>query len=624
MKKWSIYYLKKEGSQKLDNFILSDFMDKKEQINKFDSHKIEKNLFKFPLSNEFREKEKVSGYIYIYKERKEEPYWISDINAISDDGFFCLSTPEYNLKTLILLNINKKIYAISYSYGYTLLNPEYIVSDFGLKIAKNELDISELKKIKNTIIKNTSINTIANSKFPLPIRELYNNTNLNIVNEVMGEFNIDLVLTNGELKSLNIIIWGERSVEVRGNLNMRSDLVPLIKKLSLFYREKDKGKVILKNELKSMSTQDETNLILKRLIPYFKDKYLIYLKNKNEIKNKDIEQLEINLPLSKFNFDNDLPVIKYRINGVFKNRKYIDYLDSDSSDVISQLFRVVSTKINIEDNDFGWDNFYKEILVRTKINYQYINEAGETKEGRLGNLYNSIYFECTYKGKKHVLLHGKWYYLEENIWTLVRDVVNSISGETRGIDFDKFKKEDRDIKNQRSEEEYNKRISELNTNENVFCLDQRDFTSSGLIEKKFADYDINPYSKIEPCDLLKIDEEYTFCHVKTGSKSAQLSHLLIQVKASCDLIKNSSEFIMHINKTLKDITKTNEVSPTLEINPNNKRINIILACIVSKEKKKQLNSNAFPLLFNLNLASLYEDLKERGFYVSLVKIEDDN
>lgn len=57
---------------------------------------------------------------------------------------------------------------------------------------------------------------------------------------------------------------------------------------------------------------------------------------------------------------------------------------------------------------------------------------------------------------------------------------------------------------------------------------------------------------------------------------------------------------------------------------NLKKVNIILGCIVAKNKVGQLNSNAFPILFNLNLASLYEELKEKGFNVSLVKIADKN
>lgn len=627
LKKWSIYYLKKNGSQKIDNFILKEYLDEKENLNKFSSNNIEKNLFRFPLSKEFKDKQKISGYIYIYKQRKEEIYWLSDINSILDNENVLTPDSTHSFKTLILLNINNKMYAISYSYGYTLLNPEYIVSDFGLKIAKNELNVSKFKRIRNTIIKNTPINTTANSTYSLPIRELFSNNNLNIINEVMGGFNIDFPLTNGEIKELNVVIWGERSVEIKGNFSINEDLIPLIKKLSLLYKKKDKEKVLLKNELKPISTHDEKKLIKERLIPYFKGKYLIYLNNSNEINNEHIDNLEINLPLSRFNFDETFPLIQYRINGVFQTKEYIDYLDSDKSWIISNLFRFISNKIDLDTEDFEWDNFYKGILIKTKINYRYVNEEGETKEGRLSSLYNSIYFECTYNDKKYVLLHGKWYFLEKNIWKLVRDIVNSISDETKGIDFNMFTEEDRNLNGKRSEGEYNKRISNLPTNSNIFCLDKKNFTSSSLKVKKFSDYDLNPDSSIEPCDLLKIDEEdiYTFCHIKTGSLSAQLSHLLSQTRASCELIKSSPKFIEHINKTLEEIKEDKELETTPQIYPDKlKEVNIILGCIVDKKKTKQLNSKAFPILFNLNLASLYEDLKDRGFNVSLVKIEDNN
>lgn len=57
---------------------------------------------------------------------------------------------------------------------------------------------------------------------------------------------------------------------------------------------------------------------------------------------------------------------------------------------------------------------------------------------------------------------------------------------------------------------------------------------------------------------------------------------------------------------------------------NLKKVNIILGCIVAENKVSKLNSNAFPILFNLNLASLYEESTEKGFNVSLVKIADKN
>lgn len=152
--KWSIYHLKKDGSQKLDNFLIEDILEQKEDIINFNLEYQEDKLFRFPLADSFKEKENVSGYIYVQKQLKDKQYWLPEVNKISRDDID-IQNLMYNFKTLILFNVDRKIYAVSYSYGYTLLNQDFIVSDFGLKIAKNELNLSELKKIKKTVIQNT-------------------------------------------------------------------------------------------------------------------------------------------------------------------------------------------------------------------------------------------------------------------------------------------------------------------------------------------------------------------------------------------------------------------------------------------------------------------------------------
>lgn len=618
--KWSIYHLKKEKSQKLDNFLIEEVLEQEEDIINFNLENREDKLFRFPLADNFKEKENVSGYIYIQKQLKGQYHWLPEINKISKEDID-IQNSMYNFKTLILFNIDRKIYAVSYSYGYTLLNQDYIVSDFGLKIAKNELNLLELKKIKKTIIGNNLIKTTASSTHPMPVRQIFNNENLNIVNEIMGKTRLPISVSNGEIKNLNLYIWGENSVEISGDLSIEDDLISLIRNLRNLYKQRDKEKVIFKNELKPVSRHNEKKLILEKLLPYFEEKYKLYKENFNEVLNKDLEEIEINLATSKMDLKENLPEIQFRINGLFSNGEYIDYIDNDKEWIMSKFFQKIS--IEIGDEKLTWENFYENILVKTKVNYKYISEEGEEKKGRLSNLYESLSYECIYQKKKYLLLQGRWYFLEKNIWKRIKETVNSIQKDESDINFDAFVIADRDISGKRSEGKYNERIAELNSD--IFCLDQRDFTSSSLGETKFSDYDLNPNSKVEPCDLLKLGETYTFCHIKTGSQSAKLSHLLIQTKASCELIKSSDEFIEHINTTIESIRLEKKLTGTEKIEMNNlKKVNIILGCIVAKNKVGQLNSNAFPILFNLNLASLYEELKEKGFNVSLVKIADKN
>lgn len=62
--KWSIYHLKKEESQKLDNFLIEEVLEQKEDIINFNLENREDKLFRFPLADNLKEKENISGYIY--------------------------------------------------------------------------------------------------------------------------------------------------------------------------------------------------------------------------------------------------------------------------------------------------------------------------------------------------------------------------------------------------------------------------------------------------------------------------------------------------------------------------------------------------------------------------------
>lgn len=614
MENWSIYSLKKKGSQRLDKFLQKEFLSMQEKNTHLNSCKLEQALFRFSLSKTFKQSENVTGCIYIYKEKKEDFNWLENINLLSQDNI-AIDNKEYNYKVLVLLKINRKIYALSYSYGYTLLENDYIVSDFGLNLSKKILNITNLKKIKNTIVTDSSVNMTATSYLPISVGTIFNSNNLNIVNEIMGKGQIKFETTNKEIKYLkDLYITGKNSVEIRRNLDISDDIVPLIKKLNELYMEKKVEPTILKNELKLSSRDIENKLIEYKLVPYLEKLNNEYLKNSNDLKSHEIKKIEIDLPLSKFDFDNQLDKVKFRINGILKRNTYIDYLEYDKGDIYSQIFSSLnSTSTNLTKNS------YIPFFKKTKIDY-----VLDTNTGRLCNLYQSIYFQCEYQNKKYLLLHGKWYFIEKDFWKILKKTVDEISDQEHGIKFDSFQKNDTDQNGKKSEGAYNKRIAMEDLNKNTFCLDQRNFTSENFSEgKSFATYMLNSNSKIEPCDLLKIDSEYTFCHIKKGSTSSTLSHLITQTKASCDLLRTSQDFVNHINNELTDIQKCEIHKKILQQQQVEKHeINVILGCIVKKDKLEQPNSKAFPVLFNIVLASLYTELKEKGFNLSLVKIED--
>lgn len=184
----------------------------------------------------------------------------------------------------------------------------------------------------------------------------------------MGKIRLPISVSNGEIKNLNLNILGENSVEISGDLSIEDDLISLIRNLRNLYKQRDKEKVIFKNELKLVSRHNEKKLILDKLLPYFEAKYKIYKENFNEVLNKDLEEIEINLATSKLNLNENLPDIQFRINGFFKNGEYLDYIDNDKELIMSKFFQKIS--IEIGDEKLTWENFYQNILIKKKDKLQ--------------------------------------------------------------------------------------------------------------------------------------------------------------------------------------------------------------------------------------------------------------
>lgn len=78
------------------------------------------------------------GIIFLYQEELSLPEWVNYLNTLSAKEILNVS-PKQISKAIIFLTLKgnpRKTFAITFGNGSSLLDNEYIVPDFGLKVSK--------------------------------------------------------------------------------------------------------------------------------------------------------------------------------------------------------------------------------------------------------------------------------------------------------------------------------------------------------------------------------------------------------------------------------------------------------------------------------------------------------
>lgn len=603
MTELSIFMLKNEKSSSINSFIDEKYLryssenlfENAEDINEF-------NLAIFPLDNQLRRNHNVTGKIFVLQEKQAEVRWLENVNSFSEKQIDFTTPNILNKPLIIIKTTSSSIYAISYSYGYTLLNREHVVPDFGLNIARKELKLHTIKRVKNTNFSDTLYVSNFSSNNKINLNEISTSQSIpNIVDEILGEMTIRFTDRNNNIKELNIFASSKDSIKINGNFSIEEDLVPILKQLGNTYRQRRSDRTFLDKEILAVPSRKKEYLN-KHFDDYLSNLMVTFKKNSNEFKVNNLDKLFLDIPLNKVKFN--IEDLEIRVHSIFRPGEYLNFFDNTQEEIFSKIF------------SFFLKNNVQEFVDKLKsINVSIKNRNSDSsKDTSIGNLFSCLYMELNHDSDKYILYQGDWLSVNKNVWRETRDFVNSISSEAHGIDFNEFNNEDAD------EGDYNIKISKLDSNKGLICVDKENFGNQNL-DGGFPLYEINGRSQIEPCDILKVNENSAFfCHVKRGTATSGLSHLLSQARASCILIKKSEDFVNHINSVIK--TELSESEAIFLNETNLKRSKIILGIIIPEKKVHFKNSKVFPVLFSLNLVALVNALSLEGFEVSLVKIPD--
>lgn len=579
-KKLNIYLLNGKLSG-LNNYLKEEYQD-------------EKLVSKHLIKNSEVGTEIETGIIRVLKETLDPPEWIKYVNEISKRK--ALHIPKKTtVKCVILLkvrtNSNSKIFALTFGNGDLLLNPDYIVSDFGLKISKSLLTVDEISSIDSTSIDRKIFNTRKQSSTFLMAEKLNDYGTHSIVKKIYGSFK-----GTDNIFAKSFSLGGSGGLQYNGELDLLTELGPLLSNFGNTYQDysDQNKKFTLEDNLTPVAVKKEKEELDEML-----GQKILDLINSSKIDKRQTLTLKI-APQELFEIDD---FNGFFITGLgYKSSNTTTAFEIDEIDYLERFGK----RLKAQNKNING------ILAKLKADEILKKSVNTLELEKICSVYKAINFEIQYKDKYYILISGKWYEINRGFYRQLQEEVDSIPAldSSTNLKFIKFDKNLHKKSGTYSEGKYNE---DLAKKANMLMLDRVGY-NIGTEKKKEYGFKIN--SNIELCDLFHhTDQTVQFIHVKrhTGG-AAGTSHLLSQALASAQTFNNDKEKVIEfVNKEITNFNLTSLHFSMRPLKDNRQKKQAVLAIIDEKAKPNTKNSKMLSLLEMITLRENMLNLKSLGY-----------
>lgn len=591
----TIFLIKKKNNKRsLDSYIKNEYLE-------------ESNLSKYQIDKDYLlDSVSTRGKIYIFEENNYKLSWADTVNKLAKTKKKIVNKRQGKIKAVILLEINNRVFALSFSGGKTLIKEDYFENNFGVKTNRKLIDNQKLKSIKSVLLHDGLISNHRSARKNIARDYQLDNGLLNVVNDVKGSIHSEF------MQGLDITVSGQNQIQLRvsGESNFLPQLVRALGLLLDVYldEEKQKDRFNWNNEIKR-----ENNLeVIKKLEKNLSEKIKTMIRTidsskDNQVTRVTLSQIQLypNIPDLE-----ESPILGFYVSGIgFPGKSILENLDE------IQIFSRLAIFLK---NKYGLDCPSEEIISKLKTdNISYYQE--DNVPIYLSKLYGSLYFQTSLSGEnksKYILFQGSWYEVPKDFYSYIEKKINDISDDTNNVDYIDFTNDHYNIwadkKVVSSEGAYNEAMS---VHGDLVLFDKKNYNISS---DNARNYNLVVKGAVEPCDILGYKEEtLQLIHVKKGRSGEGVSHLLNQAYVSSILYKKDPEFLTHLNKIINKQKNT-----TIDFSNITNKIVIVLACIVEPAYVNSANSKTFPLLTAVSIIKTVSDIEDLGFECRLVKIPD--
>lgn len=501
----------------------------------------------------------VGGVVYVSSSNPKAPNWESDINIFTNSEIE-LEESVTN-RGLVILLVEGRYMSITFGYGRYLIDESTIVSDFGLRVAANLIDSSQLRSLTTMNIEDIVIDIQKQSSAFSTQEQLQIDTYREILREIAGAPN-------------------RRAGDAAPKFIVGTNLLKTTKKLNL------------ENILDDLKYYK--NIYQKTT---YKNNGFRWIDNVQRINDKELlsslNDLLVDSILSKqghIQIAANQPIDWSNLDGFFLS----------GFDLTNQI---ENYDLIIQDKKY-FDNIYENVkekgkslnvLKKLKRDELYILNSQSGNREKLSNVYDSIIFEDKYKDNYYLLTHGEWFKVNENYYEDLLNELKEIEIETdlKFIDFDENRAAVLPDKKY-YEEDYNKDLADSSDEYKLF-------------DKKLFRQKYHKNNPIEPCDVFTKNKE--LIHVKRYNGSSSMSHLLAQGMVSGSLLANI-DFRNFINETAGE--------EIIHADDNIRDFKIVFAIVHKDRDENELG--ILPFFTKINLVQTARQFKMMQLNYSIKKI----
>lgn len=363
---------KKEKMQALTIYLHNEKVKKLEDC-------LKKDYINTDFIREFNLKEKLGlkGKIFIAKPSDSVPKWLETLQDISNDDIG-ESVKNSSNKAVIIVELNKRFFSITYGYGSSLLRDSTIENDFGIKTVANVIEPSKIRSLNSMKIENSIVDKQQQSSKYASQDQFQIDSQTDILKSMAGSPNDE---------TLGSFISGTDSLKIHKVM----DISKLKSTLELLYSCYQDNKYKVNgfdwidhvDRIKDSSLKDNLNSVLVENIQH---------QNFEGIQISPNEIIDWN-SVSDFKLTGQKtkPTIEIKLN------EYLNGVDK-KIDIISKLKR--DYLITIDDNG---------------------------DEHNFSTIYNSLIFETEYEDQRYSMIYGKWYKIDSSFYESVKNKVSKIS-----------------------------------------------------------------------------------------------------------------------------------------------------------------------------------------------------
>lgn len=528
-------------------------------------------------------------YLYYRENEKAKPDWKSFLSDIVEDNQKVLKKINNKHESFVLFlyeKVTKNLYAICGGHGFFTIQ-DYIVDSFGIDVLSRIVDSKNKKIISHAKELGITGGILGITKhFRQNFNFNENNNFGNVYREITTYLDKDIVKKVGlDIESnTSALCLAKNSFKVNKSITFEN-LIKIIEKCDYIIENEDIK--IDVNNIKLVDNKKNPSLIEKL------NKELFNLLWKLKTDKTKIDEID----LTHRDFSEFLTAYKFKFNS-----KKIEEKTNLLSNIIDSLSLLK-----------------KEDYIKRLKNAELISYDEEEVQITKGKFLDHLILEIIYDSRYYFFINGKWYIVTSNFI----DELN-----TSCFDFIKNKYDDKLDK--KWDKTKSPKTGKLSYIEGDYNLSYRNENETVILDTITPD-------GIEPCDILKYDDENLYLyHVKKGFNNS-MRDLCSQVFISAnrieeDIKSNKFDYIGNIYSRMERSDKyKGQIGKDdfLNLFKKNRNIIFILAVLdesstendlTDLEQLKSIKSN----IAKFSLKELIEKMMSKGFSFKFTQIKRGN